>query len=103
MIRINADITIYRYDEDAEKWHRFTVQGVHWYDAAGESAEKAGFSENEKAIVRVFGSEEISCGDYIRRGSFFSENPDKNACLRVISVTDNRQSRLLPHRKLGCA
>lgn len=102
MIKTNADITVYRYDEEAERWLRFTVSDVHWYENLGESPQKAGFSENEKATVRVFGGEEIFSGDYVRRGCFFSEAPDKNACLRVLSVTDNRQSRLLPHRKLVC-
>lgn len=98
----NADMTVYHYDEDAETYVRFPVYGVHWYEQTGTEDEKGGFLPGCRVTVRMSSGEPVSAGDYVCRGISFSESPDKKQCFKVMSITDNRESRHLPHRKLVC-
>ena len=98
----NAAVTIWHYDEETERYTRFTSDRVHLYETDGTEDEKGGFTPGRKVILRLFSDTPVANGDLVRRGVFFDEKPDRNECLAVISITDNRESRLLPHRKVVC-
>ena len=40
---INASVTVWHYDEDAEKYTRTVAESVHWYETDGAEDEKGGF------------------------------------------------------------
>ena len=99
---INASVTVWHYDEDTEEYTRTVAESVHWYETDGTEDEKGGFLPAKKVIVRFFKNAPVSCGDLVRKGVFNGEKPEKSACFAVMSITDNREARLLPHVKAVC-
>lgn len=98
----NTAVTVWHYNEESETYVRRVFENAHWYDIDGVSGEKGGKCDDAKATVRIFSDETVTAGDYVRRGTFFEDRPDKSQCLLIASIADNRDVPLLSHRKLVC-
>lgn len=88
----NGDMTVWHFDEDAEIYSRQYFPNVFKSFSKSIVSGKAEISRSDHARVRIPTASDIGIyeHDLVRFGCFTDEHPDKTACLKVMTVRDNR-------------
>lgn len=97
----NASITVYHLNEENDTYEKRIFPEVFRTYTERVLGEKGGFARSDISRVRIPTSEDISVfvGDYVFFGNSQSDVPDKEICLKVMGVRDNRQGAN-PHWRL---
>ncbi len=97
----NGDITVYHYDEETETYIRSYFPEVFKGYTEKLTSEKGGVSSSDIARVRIPTEQDvlIEKNDYVYFGSSDAPSPDKDKCLKVMAIRDNRFG-VNPHWRL---
>lgn len=88
----NGDITVYHYDEENETYRKSYFPEVFKGHTEKLISEKGGIASGNIARVRIPTDEDILIekNDYVYFGKSDAQTPDKEKCLRVMAIRDNR-------------
>lgn len=88
----NGEITVYHCDEENGTYARYYFPEVFIGYTGKLISEKGGVSSGDIARIRIPTPDDISFGkgDYVFFGKSLSEKPEKEKCLRIAAVRDNR-------------
>ena len=88
----NGDITVYHYNEETETYKKSYFPRVFKGHTEKLISEKGGVSSSDIARVRIPTKLDIGIekNDYVYFGSSDAQTPDKEKCLKVMAIRDNR-------------
>ncbi len=88
----NGDITVFHYDELSETYTKTYFPEVFRGHTEQIVSEKGGFAKSDIARVRIPTKDDVQVfeNDYVFFGKAEGRVPDKEKCLRVMAVRDNR-------------
>ena len=100
----NQTVTLYHLNDD-DTYEARTYENASVHRRCAAAVGPGGFIYDNVAVVRILGDFSLAAdiGDYVFVGKSQNAAPDKEKCLVVLGVTDNRRgSSYMRHWRLDC-